>query len=55
MELFEDVAKPLVEDLIHCKNGKWVKGFSSHELWCDDVQNFINGPFIDSGAERISY
>lgn len=25
MELFEDVAKPLVEDLIHCKNGKWVK------------------------------
>ncbi|XP_031600343.2 kinesin-like protein KIF23 [Oreochromis aureus] len=22
LELFEDVAKPLVEDLIHCKNGK---------------------------------
>lgn len=22
-ELFEDVAKPLVEDLIHCKNGKY--------------------------------
>lgn len=23
MELFEEVARPLVEDLIHCKNGKY--------------------------------
>lgn len=24
MELFEDVAKPLVDDLIHCKNGVFI-------------------------------
>lgn len=29
IELFEDVARPLVEDLIHCKNGKWVHSFSA--------------------------
>lgn len=27
IELFEDVAKPLVEDLIHCKNGESNKSF----------------------------
>lgn len=30
MELFEDVAKPLVKDLIHCKNGEF--SFSKKKL-----------------------
>lgn len=33
MELFEDVAKPLVDDLIHCKNGE-LNVFEVCLLWC---------------------
>jgi len=38
-ELFEDVAKPLVEDLIHCKNGKYalmdIILFKNNMAWFD--------------------
>lgn len=33
-ELFEDVAKPLVEDLIHCKNGKYALLYTFYYYCC---------------------
>lgn len=44
MELFEDVAKPLIDDLIHCKNGKWaeVLFFQGMKYIMYTVQNPVN-------------
>lgn len=55
MELFEDIAKPLVEDLIHCKNGKWAKSF----FWGHNMSNVhcvesLDVLFILSSAEMTS-
>lgn len=47
MELFEDVAKPLIDDLIHCKNGKWaeVLFFQGMKYIMYTVQNPVNRLF----------